>query len=170
MTSETVTWIGTAFSILGAGIAIWQAWQARTSASKAETARQQIIGRFEHGELGVLDGVLAAALKAMEKYGPGSRASSLRGTSPDSDANAVRAFTAALDRHTDMLTKAFGGPCVDVRDPINALLVEFGAARSAEERLPKGTEIYLEITTFTGNMKKALDDRTLDANGAADPA
>ena len=59
---------------------------------------------------------------------------------------------------------------VDVRDPINALLVEFGAARSAEERLPKGTEIYLEITTFTGNMKKALDDRTLDANGAADPA
>lgn len=164
MDSDTVTWIGTAFSIIGAAIAVWQARRARTAAQQAELARKQIVGRYEHGELGTLDGVLSAACKAMEKYGPGSRAASLRGTSPDSDANAVRAFTAALDRNTEMLTKAFGGPCVDVRDRINGLLDEFGAAPTVDQRLPKGKEIYLEVTTFSGNMKKALDAKTFAAD------
>lgn len=166
MDSDTVTWIGTAFSIIGAGIAIQQAYVAGSAAKRAEKARKAIMGKYEHGELGVLDGVLSAAFKAMEKYGPGCRASSLRGTSPDSDAIAVRAFTAALDRHTEMLTKTFGGPCADVRDRINGLLDEFGAAGTADERLPKGKAIYLEITTFSGNMKKAMDARTFEANAA----
>ncbi len=162
MDSDTVTWIGTGFSILGAIIAIWQAYRARKAADEVEKARNQIIGRYEHGELGALDGVLATACRAMEKYGPGSRAATLRGTSPDSDANSVRAFTAALDRNTDMLNKAFGGSCTDVRDRVNALLDDFGAATTVDERLPKGKAIYLEITTFSGNMKKALDSKTFE--------
>lgn len=166
MDSDTVTWIGTAFSIIGAGIAIWQAWRARRAANQAEAARREIIGRYEHGELGALDGVLAAACRAMEKYGPGSRVATLRGTSPDSDANSVRAFTAALDRNTEMLNRTFGGPCADVRDRINALLDEFGASATADDRLPKGKAIYLEITTFSGNMKKALDTKTFEAKAA----
>ena len=166
MDSDTVTWIGTAFSVIGAGIAVWQACIAGSAATRAEKARKAIMGKYEHVELGALDGVLSAACKAMEKYGPGSRVSTLRGTSPDSDTNAVRAFTAALDRNTEMLTKAFGSPCVAVRDRINGLLDEFGAAATADERLPKGKAIYLEITTFSGNIKKALDAKTFEANPA----
>ncbi|MDG5750229.1 hypothetical protein P8R33_03830 [Qipengyuania sp. XHP0211] len=168
MTSETVTWIGTAFSILGAGIAIWQAHRARTAAEKVEAARKQIVGRYQHGELGALDGVLSAALSAMEKYGPGSSVTRLIGASADSDANAVRAFTAALDRNTEMLTKAFGGHCVQVRDRINRLLDEFGAAQTDGGRLPKGKAIYLEISTFSGNIKKALDAGTFADEVATD--
>lgn len=36
--------------------------------------------------------------------------------------------------------------------------------------LRNGMEIYLEITAFTGNVKKALGDRNFDANSADDPA
>ena len=160
MTNETVTWIGTAFSILGAGIAFWQARRARTAADKVEAARNQIVGRYQHGELGALNGVLSAALSAMDKYGPGSSVARLIGASADNDANAVRAFTAALDRNTEMLSKAFGGRCVQVRDRINRLLDEFGAAQTDDERLQRGKAIYLEISTFSGNIKKALDAGT----------
>jgi len=104
----------------------------------------------------------------MDKYGPGRSASSLRGTSPDSDADSVRAFTAELDRHREMLTATFGQPCNDVRDRLHVLLGDFGAATTNADRLPKGCEIYLEITTFSGNMKKALDGKVFgqaDASG-----
>ena len=67
-----------------------------------------------------------------------------------------------------MLTKAFGGRCVQVRDRINRLLDEFGAAQTDDDRLPKGKAIYLEISTFSGNIKKALDARTFADEAATE--
>lgn len=160
MDSDTVTWIGTGVSIAGGLLSLWQAGNARSAAEKAERARKEISGRYDHRELSALDADVAAALRAMEKYGPGARPSSIRGASFDNDANVVRLFTAALDRHAEMLSKAFAGPCDDVRDRINAWLNEFGAAPTAADRLEKGKSIYLEIATFSGNMKKALDTGT----------
>lgn len=160
MSSDTVTWIGTIVSIIGAVIAIWQACRAKSAAKRAEEMRNEIAGKHAHSELSVLDGLLAAACKAMDKYGPGRNPNTLRGTKPDSDADAVRAFTAALDRHSALLTKAFGKPCNDVRDRVNGLLDEFAAAPSVVERLPKGSEIYQEITIFSGNIKQAIDAKT----------
>ncbi|MDI1325433.1 MAG: hypothetical protein PSV23_01410 [Brevundimonas sp.] len=157
--SDIGTWIGTAFSILGAAIAVRQARRAKSAASQAVEMRDEIAEKHASRELSGLDGILAAACKAMDKYGPGRRASSLRGTTPDSDADAVRAFTAELDRHREMLASTFGQPCDDVRDRLHRLLGEFGAAATVSDRLPKGCEIYLEITTFSGNMKKALDGK-----------
>lgn len=168
MDSDTVTWIGTAFSILGAGIAIWQARRARSAAKRAEDARKEIVGRVQHGELGALDGVLAAACKAMDKYGPGRTEDSLIGTEPNGDGDAVRAFTAGLDRNRELLTKVFGNSCDDVRDRINNLLADFAAAGTVKRRLSKGREIYLEITTFSGNMKNALDNKAFQPNAALD--
>ncbi len=167
MSSDTVTWIGTAFSIIGAAIAIWQSWVASRAASRAEQVRDEITAKHVHNELSVLDGLLAAALNAMDKYGPGRSLGSLVGSSPDGDADVVRAFTAALGRHREMLEKTFGEPCDVVRNRINVLLGEFAAAVVSNERMPKGCDIYLEITTFSGNMKKALDAKTFDVAAPA---
>ena len=160
MDSDTVTWIGTIFSIIGAGIAIWQGIRAKNAAAHAEKMRNEIATKYVHRQLSSLDGLLSAACKAMDKYGPGRSASSLRGTSASADADAVRAFTAAFDRNRDTLRTTFGNHIDGVRDRLHRLLGEFASASTNTERLPKGCEIYLEITNFSGNMKQALDVKT----------
>lgn len=155
--SDFATWVGTFFSVAGAGVAIWQAWQATNAAERAQRLRDEIAGRSAHSELSGLDGILAAACRAMDKYGPGRNPNSLRGISPHDDASAVRAFTAALDRHRDMLKKTFGESCDDVRDRLHAFLSDFASATDHSERQSTGCAIYLEMTTFSGNMKRALD-------------
>lgn len=166
-TSDIVTWIGTFFSIAGAAIAIWQSCEAQSAAQRAIEVRNEITSKHAHGELTELDGTLSAACKAMDKYGPGVSSLSRRGASPSSDAAAVRNFTAALDRHREVLREAFGEPCDDVRDRINRLLVEFGAAPDDTERLAKGRAIYLEVTTFSGNVKSALDGKVFGTKAEA---
>lgn len=162
--SEIGTWIGTAFSIIGAAFAIWQSRKAQSAADRAEEMRDEIAVKHVHSDLSGLDGVLTAACRAMDKYGPGVGAQARRGASPDSDASMVRSFTAGIDRNREMLTKTFGKACEDVRDRINGLLAEFGDATSDTDRLIKGREIYLEITTFSGNMKQALDGKIFGEN------
>jgi hypothetical protein len=157
--SDVGTWIGTAFSIIGAGIAIWQARQAISAATRAKQMRDEIAERNTHSELSSLSGILTAAIRAMDKYGPGVRATVRRGSSPDSDASAVRALTAEMDRHRAMLTETFGAASDLVRIRLNDLLAEFGAAVADANRVAKGCEIYTEITTFSGNMKQALDSK-----------
>lgn len=161
--TDVATWIATGATVLATGIAIWQAWLAKGSADRAEAMRNEIAGSQQHVELGGLDNALATALQAMDKYGPGRRASGLRGTSPDNDADAVRALTLALHRHRDLFQQTFGEPCDTIHDRLTALLNEFGACTTADERLPKGCEIYIEVSTFSGNMKNALDRRVFGA-------
>lgn len=158
--SDIGTWLGTAFSIIGAAIAIWQARQAKASATRAETIRNEIAENNEQIELAGLDTILAGACRAMDKYGPGAGSIKRRGASPEGDASAVRTLTASLDRHRDLLEDAFGKICVDFRDRVNDLLGEFGSATSDADRLEIGKEIYLELTILSGHMKRALDRRT----------
>lgn len=157
LSSDTVTWIGTIFSILGAAIAIWQAKQAVSAAKRAEQMRDEIAGKSAHTELSALDAMLTAACNAMDKYGPGAQPVRRRGASPDSDAATVRAFTAAMDRHHDLLAATFGGPCNAVRDRINGQLDQFAAAANDAARVQAGKEVYSEIIIFSGNMKRAID-------------
>lgn len=156
---EIGTWIGTFFSILGAGIAIWQARQATSAAERAEKMRDEIAGKHAHTELSGLDAMLASACRAMDKYGPGASPVRRRGTSPDVDAATVRTFTAAMDRHRELLATTFGKPCDDVRDRIISHLNAFGSASTDGERLEQGQNIYLEISIFSGNMKHAIDSK-----------
>lgn len=157
--SDVGTWIGTAFSILGAAIALMQARQAVRAAASAKQMRDEISDRNAHSELSNLSGILTAALRAMDKYGPGVSATVRKGSSPDSDASAVRALTAEMNRHRAMLNQTFGDASDRVRNRLNQLLAEFGAAVVEADRVVKGGEIYTEITTLSGNLKQALDDK-----------
>lgn len=165
--SDVGTWIGTAFSILGAAIAIWQARIAKTAAAHAEEMRDELTAKHEQNELSALDGILTSACRAMDKYGPGATEGRRAGVNHVADAAAVRALTAAMDRHREMLTRTLGGTCDTVRERLNALLIQFADAQAGEDRLAKGREIYQEITTLTGNMKHAIDGKVFGKDGSS---
>lgn len=155
--SDIGTWIGTAFSIIGAGIAVWQARQAISAATRAKQMRDEIAARNVHGELSSLYGILAAAIRKMDKYGPGARPTFRRGFTPDHDASAVRELTTQMALHKAMLAKTFGNAIDGVQTRLTGLLAEFGAANSEQGWVEKGCEIHIELTELSGNIKQAMD-------------
>ncbi|MNV97659.1 hypothetical protein D3C71_1928100 [compost metagenome] len=94
----------------------------------------------------------------MDKYGPGTRPITRRGAAPHEDAAKVRALTAYLDRHREMLIVGFGPTCDETRRRINNLLTKFGETKDAEQ-YAHGLSIYQEISTFRGNLKHGLDKK-----------
>lgn len=155
--SDIGTWIGTAVSIVGAVITIWQARAAVSAAQSAKQMRDEIEGKKTHGELSEVSGILTGALSAMSKYGPGQNPSSLIGSQPHIDAESVRTFTASLDLHSHILQQTLGTSCVPLRSKINKALDEFGMATTDEDRLKKGKIIYSAISEFSGSMKRVRD-------------
>lgn len=155
--TDGATWVGTGLSVISMGVAIWQARRAKSAASRAEEMRDEIAKRNAHGELSALSGALAAAIRAMDKYGPGAGPNARRGCSPNSDAATVRALTGEMMRLKVLLTEKFGDGVLGVISSLNHLLVDFAAAPNDGVRVQYGCNIYNEIVELNGNIKKELD-------------
>jgi hypothetical protein len=138
-------------------VAIWHASEAKSAATHAEQMRDEISKRNAHSELSGLNGVLSAAIRAMDKYGPGTGPIARRGCSPDSDAATVRALTGEMTRLRNLLSEKFGSEVGDLIKKINDLLVQFAASSSVANRDQHGCDIYNEIVEFSGNIRKELD-------------
>jgi hypothetical protein len=155
--TDVATWVGTGLAVVSMGVAILQAVRARDAATRAEEMRDEIAKRNAHGELSGLNGALGAAIRAMDKYGPGAGSNARRGYSPDSDAAMVRALTGEMTRLRALLIEKFGNEVGNVIAKVNQLLLNFAAAPSDAQRVQYGCDIYSEIVEFSGNVKKELD-------------
>lgn len=155
--TDGATWVGTGLALISMGVAIWQARQAKSAAAHAEEMRNDIASRAAHSELSGLNGRLAAAIRAMDKYGPGAGRAARRGNSPESDAATVREVTGKMVELRDLLVKKFGNEVGDVITKVNELLIDFAEAPNPAEQLKHGGDIYNEILEFRGNIKKVLD-------------
>lgn len=145
------TWVGTGIAAISAVVS----WR---KASEAKQMRDAIAKRKDHGDLSGLNGILTGALRAMEKYAPGAGINARRGSSPDSDAAAVRSLTSEMARLRGMLDRTFGKAAVSrVLNCLNNLLTAFGNAPNDNDRVSKGRDIYNEIVEFSGNIKSELD-------------
>lgn len=155
--TDWATWVGTGLALLSMAEAMRQARQAKSAAKRAEEMRDEIARRNAHSELSGLNGVLGAALRAMDKYGPGAGPNVRRGCSPDGDAASVRALTGEMARLRDLLVEKLGDGVSVVITDLNRLLVKFAGSKSDGERVRYGCDIYNEIVELSGNLKKELD-------------
>lgn len=155
--TDVATWVGTGLAVISMIVAIWQAREAKSAATQAGEMRDEIAKRNAHSELSGLNGALGAAIRAMDKYGPGAGPNARRGCSPDGDAASVRALTGEMTRLRALLIEKFGDSVSVVISNINQLLADFAAANNDTQRVQHGCEIYNEIVEFSGNIKKGLD-------------
>jgi hypothetical protein len=158
--TDIITWVGTVVTIISMSVAIWQASMAWDAATKAEKMRDEIANRNFHGELSGLNGVLAAAIRAMDKYGPGSKPKSRLGCSPDTDVTTVRALTTEMAKLRHLLVERFEDDANTLISRFNTLLVNFAEATSNKEQDKICGDIYSDLTEFSGNIKKELDQNT----------
>lgn len=154
---DGATLVGTGLSVVSMVVSIWQAKQAKSAAAHAEEMRDEVAERNANSELGGLNGALGAAIRAMDKYGPGAGPEARRGCSPDSDAASVRALTGEMTRLRNLLVEKLGNEVSDVIAKVNQLLVKFAEASDTTERDQCGRDIYTEIVELSGNIKKQLD-------------
>lgn len=154
---DAATLIGTGLTLIAMIVTIKQASQAKSAASSAKEARDEIESRNAQYELSGLAGMVTTAIKAMDKFGPGTGAASLRGYSPDSDTKTVRALTSKMQQLSSLLNEKFGDDASAVIRRVNDLLVEFANASDDGERHKHGCSIYTEISEFNGNIHKVID-------------
>lgn len=155
--TDGATWVGTGLTIISMGVAILQARKAKGAATKAEEMRDEISKRNAHSELSGLNGALGAAIRAMDKYGPGAGPNARRGFSPEGDAASVRALTGEMTRLRVLLVEKLGDDVSNVIAKVNRLLGDFANANNDAQRVQHGCDIYNEIVEFSGNIKSELD-------------
>ena len=156
---EALTWIGTGITLVSMCITAWQASRAISAARRAEEVRNEIENRNADHELSDLNGMITPAIRAMDKYGPGTGITSLQGSSPDSDAATVRALTGKMQQVSTLLEEKVGDDASEVITRINLLLNGFGNASNEVERRQHGHDIYNEIIEFSGNLHSVIGQR-----------
>ncbi|MBL4665718.1 MAG: hypothetical protein JKY23_07245 [Nitrospinaceae bacterium] len=156
--------IGALASLIGASIAIWQAYAAKTAAKQAKEARAQIIDHRKTSEVTKLQLSCDTAQSSMEKYGPSSSPDSIRiyltGTTPNRDADAVQSFMLLLKEHRLMF--GFKNPNVadESVESIKKILVFFSKSYDSPEKLKEhGTELLMKINDMSSTIKKHYDDK-----------
>jgi hypothetical protein len=157
--TDFLTWFSTGVTLIGTGVAIWQAKEARSAAKEAKGMRDEIANRSKDGELSELKGRLNAASRSMDKYGPGAGPIARKGASTKHDVGVVRELTAELARHRSMLTQQIGTPIQETISKINNKLNDFAASSNDEDRLRNGRDIYSELLELEGNLKATLDEK-----------
>jgi hypothetical protein len=158
--TDIITWVSAVITIISMFIAIRKARMAWNAATKAEEMRDDIANLNSHGELSGLNGMLAAAIRAMEKYGPGSKPKSRLSCSPDTDVATVRALTTEMAKLRHLLVERFGDEANTLISRFKTLLVKFAEATSNKEQDKICGDIYNDLTEFSGNIKKELDQNT----------
>ena len=161
--SDVLTWLWQIFkveyvNIFSMLLTILFASRAKGAAAAAKKTRDDIAKHITHSELSNLNGLLGAAIHVMDKYGSGSTAVSRQSHSPENDATTVRAFVTEMTRLSGVLGKTFERDKIkSTINEINKILDAFGKASDETEKAEQGKNIFLEISGFSGHLKKELD-------------
>lgn len=151
-----ITVIGTGASIWGAIISLKQARAAKASADEASRVHGQLVNQRKTSELAELKVHCEKAIKCMEKYGPSSAPTSVRGVRSKSDADEVQ----NLILEANKIKGAFLKGEVDVFvSKVTPLLEKFvDPAQTASVKL-NGQTILMEISSFLSVVKASLDSK-----------
>jgi hypothetical protein len=155
---DYINYLATLLSIVGGCIAIWQAYVARTQATKAEIYRNEIIKVRKAVDFSSIETVLGRAINVISKYGPAASSSSLVGVNPQKDAEEVQHFITALRRNKplfDGYLTEIDSFCLElsklVENMVNSCPTDTQTMKS------NGTTIYHRLTDFSPILKGNLD-------------
>lgn len=170
--AEFITIIGTLASIVGAGIAYWQAKKATSAAKSAKDARDTIIDKRETSELGELYKECQRVKTAVvSRIGPASQLGKLAGFDVGDTCAQVAAFANSLNEHQDLYADPNPGAenrAVWVSERLTELVAELSVQDAPDGIKEIGMKMDRELASFLPLAKqKAISRReTLQPLGA----
>ena len=154
--SDTLNWIGSVCSILGAAYACYQANISKSAAELSQTIKNQLINHRKTSELAGLEVMLRSAQNAFSKYAS-SNPSSLRGIDHTSDAQVVLEFINKLKALREYFADQSDNAADKAYDEINENLTKFKANSSPAKLSSIGSEILTSITGFSPSLQRELN-------------
>ena len=158
------TIVGVVASLLGAGIAIWQASKAKSAAREAKRVKEQILDHRQTSELSKIQSNCRKAQNAMAKYGPASSINSLSGVDSEHDAKEVQDFLLLITEHRDYfkhrIKPNLWNEADSLCDKMHPMLNEFVDETEGKKLKISGTKILLELNQFSSTIKKLVDIQT----------
>lgn len=154
--SDTLNWVGSICSILGAAYACYQASISKSAAEISLSIKNQLINHRKTSELAGLESMLRSAQNAFNKYAS-SNPSSLKGIDHNSDAQVVLEFINKLKVLRDYFADHFDNAADKTYDEINQNLIKFKATSSPSKVSSIGSEILMSITGFSPSLQRELN-------------
>jgi hypothetical protein len=153
--------VGGIASILGATVAIWQAYSARRAASEAKRVRDQFAALRRTEDLAELRSHCRRAQNALMKYGPASADSSLRGVDFQADAQVVQKAVVFAKEQRGTFKSTYASEVDLFYEKAQRLLQQFTEAGAVAARKAYGGQILEHLSRFLALIKQAIDGQAM---------
>lgn len=157
---SVVTTIGTILSLVGAGISIWQAKNAKSSAEIASKARRQFLAASVISPLSELKIKCTKVRDDFRKY---STADQIAGVNYHEDSNTIRIL---LDEINDAGGTIRLDPLTSILDEISKMSTHLDGAKTPGEALVPGKTIYEKMKLLIQIITKEISSNQDEAVSA----
>lgn len=154
-----LTIVASISSIVGAIISIWQAYRSKKFANEAKQIRKGLIDHRKTSELAQIQSSCKKAQKSMEKYGPGSVPSSLKGISSEQDAQNVQEFLLLIRENRTYFVNRNGNEADKLYNIIAPILDKFAQSQDENDLRAHGKEILIHLSSMASIIKNKLDSK-----------
>jgi len=142
--------------VIAAGVAIWQAFQAKRAASEAVRMRDEIVSNQEMTGLARMQQICRKAIDSLKKYGPAATTRSLSGIDPERDAADVQDLLAFVQEHATILKGKTG---VEFCKTMQPLLQTFANSLSERDLQKHGLAVYQQLQNFLPYLTDTVESR-----------
>lgn len=145
--SDVGVWGGIA-SLIGAAIAIWQAWKSNRSANQAEAARIELVQRRDVGDVEAVAVETSRILKVVAKVGPSCTIESIRGMSAAGIATEVDEYRMAIGERSSTFEAEGENEIERLCRELEPEIVRLSEAGTFEEIKDAGRSIHGKVMGF----------------------
>ena len=161
---STLSIIGSVASIGGGIWAYLEAKKAKSSASKAELVKKEIVERRKLVEVSQIHAETSRILKTVSKVGPSCTSSLLRGVNCANIAHEVEEYCRYLNEQSAYFSDFFDNKakelCLAIRPQVEVL----SEAKTFEDKKSSGKNIYYLIDDFMPVVKGLSDQKKENIN------
>lgn len=160
--STVETWISIIGSIASIGGAIWafvEARKAASSATKAESVRDEIIERRKIVEVSQVHAETSRILNVVSKVGPSCNKSLLRGVDCGAIAKEVEEYSRYINEHNFHFTDFFENKAKELYEQLRPDIESLSEAKSFDDKKSAGKSIYYKINSFMPVVKELTDEK-----------
>lgn len=150
--------LGSVASIFGAGWALVEAKNAKSSADTAERIRREIVGRRRTAEVAHVQSELRRVIAIVAKVGPASKPQQIRGLNAAHIAREVEALVTLLMEQSNHFSDLYADRAVELRNDLRADIEGLAEAATPEDKKTFGKSIYHKLENFMPVVKRVVDE------------
>jgi hypothetical protein len=146
-------------SIAGGIFSFWQAKKSQSAATRAQEIKDQMIANKSTSDMSELFSSYRKAQRSMEKFGPGSVPSTLKGITPTNETRDVQEFYALLKQYRGLFGQNTPNKADTYCENLSAALEAFAQSQNERDLHKNGKSLYIMLVDISPDIKTLMDER-----------